>query len=232
VQADFSYPRGTAYLLNTSDRARSVRAPQFETVQQALSGVLPIAVVNADSITGRDDVLFYFTGLVSVPHLETLHFMPGALADHLTSWGGDLLGKEQMSSLRWLEAGATASYGTVREPCNFPQKFPLPGVAISRYASGATAVEAYWKSVPWPGEGLFIGEPLARPFAASVRLLQDRDYELTAFAPRETVWQIEIAASADAPFQPLKSLPLYRGKNTVHFSLPAEGAAIVNVQPK
>jgi hypothetical protein len=25
-------------------------------------------------------------------------------------------------------------------------------------------IEAYWKSVAWPGQGIFIGEPLARPF--------------------------------------------------------------------
>jgi hypothetical protein len=232
VQADSSYPRGTAYLLNTSDRARNVRASQFDITQRSLAGVFPIEVINADSIAGRDDVSFYFTGLVSVPRLETLHFTPGALADHLTSWGGDLDGKQQMSSLRWLEAGATASYGSVHEPCNYPQKFPVPGIAMSKYLAGATAVEAYWKSVAWPGEGLFIGEPLARPFAASIRPLQDHNYELTVFSLRETVWQIDIAANAAAPFQPLQSLPLHRGRNVLHFSLPADGASIVNLQPR
>jgi threonine synthase len=29
-----------------------------------------------------------------------------------------------MSALRWLEAGASGSYGTVVEPCNHPAKFP------------------------------------------------------------------------------------------------------------
>ncbi|MEA5519656.1 hypothetical protein, partial [Limnoraphis robusta] len=67
----------------------------------------------------------------------------------------------------WLEAGATASYGTVVEPCNFPQKFPNPAIAMRRYLDGDTAVEAYWKSVVWPGQGVFIGEPLARPFGAA-----------------------------------------------------------------
>jgi hypothetical protein len=28
-----------------------------------------------------------------------------------------------------------------------------------------TLLEAYWKSVAMPGRGLFIGEPLARPYA-------------------------------------------------------------------
>ena len=69
-----------------------------------------------------------------------------------------------MSVLRWLAAGATGSYGAVVEPCNFPQKFPNPEVLIRRYLDGDTLIEAYWKSVAWPGQGLFVGEPLARPF--------------------------------------------------------------------
>jgi hypothetical protein len=69
-----------------------------------------------------------------------------------------------MSSLRWLEAGATGSYGTVAEPCNLPDKFPSPGIVIKHYLQGEPLVEAYWKGVAMPGEGIFIGEPLARPF--------------------------------------------------------------------
>jgi hypothetical protein len=69
-----------------------------------------------------------------------------------------------MSSLKWLEAGATASYGTVSEPCSYWQKFPHPAVLLKHYLSGATAVEAYWKSVAWPAQGVFIGEPLAAPY--------------------------------------------------------------------
>jgi hypothetical protein len=177
-------------------------------------------------------VLFYFTGASQVPHLESLRFAPGALADHLTSFGGDLLGIRQMSSLRWLEAGATASYGTVSEPCNHPQKFPAPEIAMRHYATGATAIEAYWKSVAWPGEGLFIGEPLARPFAPSVRQVGEHEYVLTVFALRESAWKIEIAETGSRPFQQLASLPAHRGKNTLHFTLPTAGAAVVRLRPQ
>ena len=69
-----------------------------------------------------------------------------------------------LSALKWLEAGATGSYGAVVEPCNFPQKFPHPAVVIGRYIRGERLIEAYWKSVAWPGQGVFIGEPLAAPF--------------------------------------------------------------------
>ena len=43
-----------------------------------------------------------------------------------------------MSSLRWLAAGATASYGTVGEPCNHWQKFPNPSVLLRHYLNGDT----------------------------------------------------------------------------------------------
>jgi len=110
------------------------------------------------------DVLFYFIGTTRVEGLDTLGFVPGAIADHLTSHGGHLSDSGQMSSLRWLEAGATGSYGTVVEPCNFLDKFPHPAIVMGRYVRGETLIEAYWKSVAMPGQGWFIGEPLAAPF--------------------------------------------------------------------
>jgi uncharacterized protein (TIGR03790 family) len=63
--------------------------------------------------------MFYFVGAATVPNVEGTQFLPGAVADHLTSFGGMLTDSPQMSSLRWLEAGATGSYGAVVEPCNF-----------------------------------------------------------------------------------------------------------------
>ena len=70
-----------------------------------------------------------------------------------------------MSVLSWIDAGATASYGTTSEPCAHLQKFPDPQALLLFYVQGATALEAYWKSVRWPQQGLFVGEPLAAPFS-------------------------------------------------------------------
>jgi uncharacterized protein (TIGR03790 family) len=127
---------------------------------------LDIKVLRSDALVSAEDIMVYQTGMAQVAGLDTLTFRPGALADHLTSLGGDLLCTSQMSSLRWLEAGATASFGTVSEPCNHWQKFPEPKILLRHYLGGATAIEAYWKSVAWPAQGLFIGEPLAAPYRA------------------------------------------------------------------
>lgn len=109
--------------------------------------------------------MFYLTGYTQVPDIKSNHYLPGAIADHLTSTGGAGISSQgQMKAFRWLEAGATGSYGTVIEPCNYPQKFPNAQILIPSYVGGDSLIEAYWKSVQQPGEGLFIGEPLACPW--------------------------------------------------------------------
>lgn len=164
VLSDFRTQPASAYFLVTADKQRNSRARFFPP-----SGKIPrlkfqIKTLRMNEIVGQQDIMIYQTGLVSVPKLDTLGFLPGALADHLTSGGGDLLGSQQMSSLRWLDAGATASYGTVSEPCNYWQKFPHPQVLLRHYLAGETAIEAYWKSLAWPTQGVVIGEPLAAPY--------------------------------------------------------------------
>lgn len=166
VAADATHPKGKAYLVITKDTARNTRAPQFQKVQETLGYRIPSLILRQDGLKDARDVMFYFTGSKSVPYLNTLSFLPGAVADHLTSHGGKLTGSSQMNALEWLKAGATGSYGTVVEPCNFPQKFPQPEVMMHHYLAGNTLIEAYWKSVVWPGQGIFIGEPLSAPYQA------------------------------------------------------------------
>ncbi len=164
TSSGFRIPSASAYYLSTSEAARNSRSRFFPPAGEVRRRKLTIKRVSADSIEGVRDIMVYQTGMARVAKLDTLQFLPGALADHLTSVGGDLLGDAQMSSLRWLEAGATASYGTVTEPCNHWQKFPQPTVLLQHYLSGSSAIEAYWRSVAWPAQGVFIGEPLAAPY--------------------------------------------------------------------
>lgn len=164
VLSEFRLQPASAYFLVTTDPHRNTRAQFFPPSMKIPLLKFRVKTLRANEITGKQDIMIYQTGLPSVPDLDTLRFLPGALADHLTSSGGDLLGTQQMSSLRWLDAGATASYGTVSEPCNHWQKFPHPNILLKRYLAGETAIEAYWKSVAWPAQGVVIGEPLAAPY--------------------------------------------------------------------
>lgn len=164
VLSGFKVNEGSAYFVVTADKARNSRAIHFPKSQYVPDKKLTINTIFAETIVDKSDVMFYHIGKPAVYDLNTLNFLPGALADHLTSTGGDLLGEGQMSSVKWLEAGATASYGSVSEPCNYWQKFPNSTILLKHYLSGNSAVEAYWKSVAWPAQGLFIGEPLAAPY--------------------------------------------------------------------
>lgn len=165
VGSDGTRPTGTAYLLSSSDRARNIRSASYPLIESMFgNGPVRVRRLDRDALRDAGDVMFYFIGKDAVEGLDTLGFVPGAIADHLTSFGGMLTDSSQMSVLRWLEAGATGSYGTVVEPCAIAQKFPNPLVVMSHYLRGETLIEAYWKSVAMPGQGVFVGEPLAAPF--------------------------------------------------------------------
>ena len=159
-------PAVHAHYLITNDRVRSVRAALFPPPGLLRRHGVDVHVDTQQALDGASRLLLYQTGLTRVDKLDTLEWVPGAVADHLTSFGGQLDGKNgQMSAVEWISSGATASYGSVSEPCSHPQKFPHPQLLLLYYLQGATVLEAYWKSVAWPQQGVFIGEPLAAPFA-------------------------------------------------------------------
>lgn len=161
--AQGNHPDGQAALVISGDRLRDVRQHSFSQLVAEPPGRVIITKRNG-FVSFADDLVFYFTGAKEVPHLEELGFLPGAIGDHLTSHGGNLYGGSQMSALAWIQAGTSGSYGTVAEPCNFIGKFPDPNILIRRYVDGDTLAGAYWASVEMPGQGVFIGDPLARPF--------------------------------------------------------------------
>jgi len=213
LAADDTFPEGDGWLVRTTDAARNVRWPQMLGMPDEWEGVVDFAYLDAvegegpNAVSGETGGLFYFTGLARVPDIETNEYLPGAVADHLTSFGGRVPTSGQMSVVEWLTAGATGSYGTVVEPCNFRQKFPNVPVMVSRYFRGATLLEAYWKSVLWPGEGLFVGDPLARPWGLQAARFEDGEviFETNALAPGEP-WVVESGASEDGPWEEVREV--------------------------
>lgn len=216
VASDGAHPTGVGYFVRTTDAARSVRWESFlATVQQwSHPGGLAMQYLDNSAGAGLDyledarDVLFYFTGLASVPAIDSNTFVPGAVADHLTSYGGQICQSGQMSLCRWLEAGATGSYGTAVEPCNYTTKFPETSVFVPHYFRGETLIEAYWKSVAWPGEGVFAGEPLARPWGGA-EVEYDPAEQLLTFRSTQFVPGLEYA---------IESGPTDQGPWTSHSS--------------
>ncbi len=203
VRSDESWPEGKAYLLNTTDGGRNVRAQTYERVRAAIGQAYPFEQIDADSLEGKHDVMFHFTGWAIVANIASNRFLDGAIADHLTSWGGALWGGQQTIATEWLDAGATGSYGTVTEPCNYRQKFPDVGVVMAHYLAGESLVEAYWKSVLMPGQGVFVGDPLARPFGGVRASRMGRTTILKTRALQPGRYVVEASRSRVGPFQPI-----------------------------
>jgi uncharacterized protein (TIGR03790 family) len=168
VASDYSFPTQNAYLLRVPDHNldpfRSVRFPQFDDAifDARLRDTARLVRSNAFPIVVGHHVGSQF-GRAVLYQLPT--FAPGAMADNLTSFGGYLFEESGMiDALDYLIAGATASYGTVIEPCNWLEKFPSPRNYFYQ-ARGFTTAESYYQSVTNPYQGILVGEPLAAPFA-------------------------------------------------------------------
>ena len=160
-------PAVSVMLLATDDAPRRVRMALYPPAGPVRGiGGVDVRVQPAAALAQARHVLMVTTGSLQVPADSPIDWMPGGLGDHLTSFGGALsLWHGQGTALDWIASGATASHGTVTEPCNHLQKFPHPQLLLLHYLQGSTALEAYWKSVAWPQQALFVGDPLAAPFA-------------------------------------------------------------------
>ena len=194
-----------AYLVATSDTNRSVRERFFPSIDQRLGDHIAVNIRKTEAIKNESDVMFYFTGDESIAGIDSNEYLPGAIADHLTSAGGKLTDSSQMSAIEWLRGGATGSYGTVVEPCNFVEKFPHPGSAMQAYLSGATLIEAYWQSVLMPGQGVFIGEPLAAPYRGYRLKIRAEGLELVSPQLAPGFYRLLAADSAEGAFYLLRS---------------------------
>ena len=165
VASDSSSPTQTVYLARTSDSARNVRYVEFDNAvfDSRVRGDYSVQRVGTDS-TSFTNSFGLLTGLADFS-LPANAFVPGAIADSLTSFGGLILGpNDQTPLLAFLEAGAAGSYGTVVEPCNYVVKFPSPMDYVYQNR-GFCLAEAYYQSILNPYQGLLAGEPLSAPFA-------------------------------------------------------------------
>jgi uncharacterized protein (TIGR03790 family) len=172
VASDSTFPTQAVYLTKTSDPARNVRFVEFYNAIFAsqVRGDYSLVWTNSNSIFASST----FTNLLGLLtgwgwlSLSANAFIPGSMADSLTSYGGVIFANSdgQLTLLAFLDAGATGSYGTVKEPCNWPQKFPNP-LDYFYQNRGFCLAEAYYQSLQNPYQGLLVGEPLSAPFSRS-----------------------------------------------------------------
>jgi len=169
LQADRTRPEGTFLILTNNDVRTLCRAWEFTPAIRELNAqgittrLTPTPPSAADKTT---PLIGLMAGAAEIPEIAQgqFHFLPGAIAEHLTSFGAAFDNNGQTKITAWIRAGATASAGTVTEPLSLWTKFPQPRF-MSHQAAGCTILESLMQSIRCPLQILLIGEPLASPWA-------------------------------------------------------------------
>lgn len=166
VASDGTFPLAPVILAKSSDVARNLRYVEFDNAlfNGRILGRPALLRTNLNDPSGQTGLFGYETGLAQF-QLSPGAFIPGAIADSMTSFGGILFGANDQTNLfAFIEAGAAGSYGTVTEPGTSTEKFPNSQVYFYQ-ARGFSLAESYYQSINVPYQGLLVGEPLAAPFA-------------------------------------------------------------------
>jgi len=211
VASDGTRPTQTVVLAKGQDRLRNVRFYLFDDalLNVRLRGGMNILRTNASAPTGLGTLLGFQNGEQSFSMTPGL-FIPGALADDLTSFGGFILENSgHTDALDFLNAGATASYGTVIEPCSYLEKFASPQLYYYQ-SRGFSAAEGYYLSVTNPYQGLLLGEPVAAPFAVPC---SGAWLTPTGDAILQGTTNLAVTFSAPEPMRPIQQVDLFLDGN-------------------
>ncbi len=213
VTADAAFPTQTTYLTKSYDLIRSLRYEEFDDAvfDTRLRAVSTVLATNASSPAGLGSLLGLQIGVQWFP-MSPGTFVPGAMADNLTSYSGDLFSSpDHTRVLDFIHAGATASYGTVVEPCAYLEKF-----ASSRnyfyQARGFSIAECYYQSLTNPYQGIIVGEPLCAPFA---RTSTGNWNGLPANAVLSGTTNLSLQFSAPDNTRPIQQVDLFADGNWV-----------------
>jgi tetratricopeptide (TPR) repeat protein len=182
--SDGTAPDGTVYLMENRNVRSDTRQPLFPTTVAELTrrgrkaAILARRDEGQDGIVpkGKDDVVGVVVGSRRFNWEKSQsRFLPGAIAESLTSFGGHFDKASQTKLTAFLRHGAAGSSGAVAEPFAFQEKFPVP-MLHAYYADGSSLAEAFYQSIQMPYQLIIVGDPLARPFAQFARVgLQSPD---------------------------------------------------------
>jgi tetratricopeptide (TPR) repeat protein len=205
MKADETYPTGTFYFSDTDDIRNQTRKPNYRYAIDALERLgHNVEVIDTPLPVGRRDVLGLTTGAATFSWIASgSKFVPGAIGDNLTSFGGRLSDPGQTKLSEFLRNNAAGASGTVVEPYALQAKFPHPLIHV-HYARGCTLAESFYQSLQSPFQQLIVGDALCQPFATRPTI------EVAGVTPGEKVaGQIELTIDATASPVPIGRLELY-----------------------
>ncbi|MCU0725413.1 MAG: tetratricopeptide repeat protein [Planctomycetes bacterium] len=198
ASADGTKPDGTVYLCRNQDVRSQSREGFFPHLIEAMgklgrkvevlekgkdgqTGVLPV---------GKPDVLGAVVGIAGFDFGRSgSRILPGAILEHLTSFGAVMAPSGQTKFSEFLRYGAAGASGTVMEPLSIHFKFPNP-MLHAHYAEGCSLAEAFYQNVGGPFQLMIAGDGLARPFATFPKV----DVEAPV-----SPWRGEVKIAARAP---------------------------------
>lgn len=166
VVSDASFPTQRVFITKSYDPARNIRFLQADgaILNTRLRGNYEVVLTNTYTTSGLGPLLGFQNGVQQF-NMFSPPVVPGAMMDNLTSFSGFLFEVSgHTTAMDFINNGATASYGTIIEPCAYPDKFPTPQNHFYQ-ARGFSIGECYYQSVTNPYQGILVGEPLAAPFA-------------------------------------------------------------------
>ncbi len=169
--SDGSRPEGTYYFPVNRDVRSQSRQWQYPAAIQALDalggkGYMPEAFPEAGRACGL------LSGVRTLPPVGGLEFLPGAYADHFTSFAAAFHEGGQSKLTSWIRQGATASSGTVTEPYAYWPKFP-GAVLFLHQRRGCSMIEAIYLATRCPLQLLPVGDPLANPWGETLAVTID-----------------------------------------------------------
>ena len=165
-RSDYTQPTGSIYFVTSGDVRSVCRRWQFADAVRNLKRMGVQASVGDTFPKDKTDVMGVMMGSQLVKPETVGRFLPGCMAEHLTSFAAAFDYKTQTKISRWIAAGVTASAGAVCEPMSIWAKFPNARF-YNHYASGCTVIESFYQSIRCPFQIMLVGDPLAAPWASS-----------------------------------------------------------------
>ncbi len=167
VEADYTSPGGTVYICKNSNVRSTAREPFFGALTSSMRGRgRRVVLLEKTKIPqGKSDVIGAVVGTAGFNWGKSKSTMvPGAICEHLTSFGAHYGTTSQTKISEFLRHGAAGSSGTIQEPLALHVKFPNPMIHAF-YADGCTLAEAFYQSVHAPYQLMVAGDGLCQPFA-------------------------------------------------------------------
>jgi len=197
AKADGTNPAGLVYFADHRDVRSKTRRGQFKSAVAELKSLGCEATIGSGIYPRNSGRVIGATLGSAAPKWKNSRsrFLPGAICDNFTSYGGwwQKTGQTQLSE--FLDVGAAGACGMVCEPYAIAAKFPSSRWH-AHYARGCTLVESYYQSVAGPFQLLMVGDPLCCPFGDFPK------FKVEGLRPDAIVkqdFELEIQAVEDGP---------------------------------